>query len=225
MSGSTLLALGWLDPNHLVTTFGLMGIAVIIFAECGLLVGFFLPGDTLLFAAGVLVKKGTLVQPLWFVILVAFVAAVAGNQVGYSIGKRAGPAVFRNQHSRLFRPEYVERTAGFFEKYGSMAIVLARFVPVVRTFVTVMAGASGMSYRTYTIFTVLGGLLWTAGVTTLGYLFGNVPLIADHIELLLLVAVAVSVVPVGWHLLRTRRRSPDPVVTDPVDPRRDEKAG
>jgi membrane-associated protein len=207
---SALLAVGWLDPDHLVTAFGLVGFALIIFAECGLLVGFFLPGDTLLFAAGVLVKKGTLDQPLWVVILVAFVAAVAGNQVGYSIGKRAGPAVFRNHDSRWFRPEYVERTAGFFEKYGSLAIVLARFVPVVRTFVTVMAGASRMDYRTYTIYTVLGGLLWTTSVTVLGYLFGNVAIIADNIELLLLAAVALSVVPVLWHVLRTRRSPANP---------------
>lgn len=205
MPGSTLLAVTWLDPDHLVTTFGLLGLAAIIFAECGLLVGFFLPGDTLLFAAGVLVKKGTLTQPLWVVILVAFVAAVAGNQVGYSIGKRAGPAVFRNHDARVFRPEYVERTSEFFRRYGHLAVVLARFVPIVRTFVTVMAGAGRMDYRTYTVFTVLGGLLWTASVTTLGYLFGNVALIADNIELLLLGAVVVSVLPVVWHLLRSRR--------------------
>ena len=205
MPGSTLLAVSWLDPGHLVSTFGLLGLAAIIFAECGLLIGFFLPGDTLLFAAGVLVKKGTLDQPLWVVILVAFVAAVAGNQVGYHIGRSAGPAVFRNQDARILRPEYVERTAEFFNKYGSLAVVLARFVPIVRTFVTVMAGAARMDYRTYTVYTVIGGLLWTTSVTTLGYLFGNVAFIADNIELLLLAAVAVSVVPVLWHLWRTRR--------------------
>lgn len=205
MPGSTLLAVSWLDPNHLVSTFGLLGLAVIIFAECGLLIGFFLPGDTLLFAAGVLVKTGRLDQPLWVVILVAFVAAVAGNQVGYSIGRRAGPTVFRNHDARVFRPEYVERTSEFFQRYGSMAVVLARFVPIVRTFVTVMAGASRMDYRTYTIYTVIGGLLWTSSVTVLGYLFGNVKIIADHVELLLLAAVALSVVPVLWHLWRTRR--------------------
>ena len=196
----------WMQPDSLITSFGLLGMALIIFAECGLLIGFFLPGDTLLFAAGVLVKRGDISEPLWVVILVAFVASVVGNQVGYGIGLRAGPAVFRNHDSRLFKPEYVERTQEFFDKYGSLAVVLARFVPVVRTFVTVMAGAGRMRYRTFTIYTILGGLLWTSSVTTLGYLFGNVSLIADHIELLLIAAVAISVVPVLWHLWRVRRQ-------------------
>ena len=137
-SGSLLGSL--LSPDHLVTSWGLIGLMAIIFAECGLLVGFFLPGDTLLFAAGVLVKKGTFDHPLWLVIFLTFLAAVAGNQVGYEIGRRAGPSVFRRPNSRLFQPEYVERTRAFFEKYGSLSVVLARFVPIVRTFMTVMAG-------------------------------------------------------------------------------------
>ena len=199
-----LSLLSWLSPDNLIGNYGLIGLLAIIFAECGLLVGFFLPGDTLLFTAGVLVKKGTFDHPLWYVILLEFIAAVAGNQVGYSIGLRAGPAVFRRPNSRLFRPEYVERTADFFDRFGSWAIVLARFVPVVRTFVTVMAGASRMNYRTFTIFSIIGGFLWTASVTCLGYAFGNVALIADHVELILLAGVATSVIPVGWHYWRTR---------------------
>jgi membrane-associated protein len=196
--------LSWLSPDHLLGSWGLLGLVLIIFAECGLMLGFFLPGDTLLFAAGVLVKKGTIDAPLWYVILLAFAASVVGNLVGYSVGRRAGPAVFKRPDSRLFRPDYVERTAAFFERWGPWAIVLARFVPVVRTFVTVMAGASRMSYRTFMVFTILGGALWTTSVTCLGYAFGNVALIADHIELLLLAGVAVSVVPVAWHYWRTR---------------------
>jgi membrane-associated protein len=198
------LAVSWLSPTHLVDTFGLIGVLAVIFAECGLLVGFFLPGDTLLFAAGVLVKKNTFNHPLWLVILLEFVAAFAGNQLGYLIGLRAGPAVFRRPDSRLFKPEYVERTSAFFEKYGSWAVVLARFVPVVRTFVTVMAGAGRMNYRTYTVFTIIGGALWTIGVTVLGYLFGNVAIIADHVEILLLLGVASSVIPIAWQYRRTR---------------------
>ena len=137
----------WLDPNTIVTNFGLLGIALILFAECGLLVGFFLPGDSLLFAAGVLVKKGTFDQPLWLVIAIEMGAAIAGNMVGYEIGRRGGPAVFNKPDSRLFKPEYVERTQAFFDRYGPLAIVLGRFVPVVRTFITVMAGAGRMNWR------------------------------------------------------------------------------
>lgn len=209
MQTLTVTALGpsWLDPNSIVTDFGLLGIALILFAECGLLVGFFLPGDTLLFAAGVLVKKGTFDQPLWLVIAVEAVAAIAGNMVGYEIGRRGGPAVFNKPESRLFKPDYVERTQAFFDRYGALAIVLGRFVPVVRTFITVMAGAGRMQFRTYATYTVLGGLLWTVSVTVLGYFLGNVAFIADNIELLLLAGVLVSVVPVGFGLIRHTRSS------------------
>jgi membrane-associated protein len=197
----------WLDPNSIVTDFGLLGIALILFAECGLLVGFFLPGDTLLFAAGVLVKKGTFDQPLWVVIAVEMGAAIAGNMVGYEIGRRGGPAVFNKPDSRLFKPEYVERTQAFFDRYGAPAIVLGRFVPVVRTFITVMAGAGRMNFRTYATYTVIGGVLWTVSVTMLGYFLGDVAFIADNIELLLLGGVLISVVPVGLGLLRHSRSS------------------
>jgi membrane-associated protein len=196
----------WLDASQLIESFGLLGIMVIVFAECGLLVGFFLPGDTLLFSAGVLVQRNTFHQPLWLIILLICVAAIAGNQVGYEIGRRGGPAVFKRPDSRLFRPEYVERTSQFFEKYGPPAIVLGRFVPVVRTFITVMAGAGRMNYRTYTLYTVLGGVLWATSVTLLGYFLGNVDFIANNIELLLLAGVAVSVLPIAAQLLRHRRR-------------------
>jgi membrane-associated protein len=198
----------WLSAGHLITTFGLIGIMVVVFAECGLLLGFFLPGDTLLFSAGVLVKRGTFDQPLWLVIVLICVAAIIGNQVGYEIGRRGGPAVFRRPDSRFFRPEYVERTSAFFDKYGPPAIILGRFVPVVRTIITVMAGAGRMRYRTYTLYTVIGVVLWATSVTLLGYFLGNVDFIANNIELLLLAGVAVSVVPIAVQLLRQRGKSP-----------------
>jgi membrane-associated protein len=204
---TSALGTSLLDPSQLIENYGLFGIMVIVFAECGLLVGFFFPGDTLLFSAGVLALKGNLNQPLWLVIVLICVAAIAGNQVGYEIGRRGGPAVFKRPESRLFRPEYVERTSVFFEKYGPLAIVLGRFVPVVRTFITVMAGAGRMNYRTYTIYTVLGGVIWATSVTLLGYFLGNVDFIANNIELLLLAGVAVSVVPVAFQLLRGSKRS------------------
>ena len=203
---TSALSTSWLDASHIIETFGLLGIMAIIFAECGLLLGFFLPGDTLLFSAGVLVQRETFHEPLWLIILLICVAAIVGNQVGYEIGRRGGPAVFKRPDSRFFRPEYVERTSLFFERYGPPAIVLGRFVPVVRTVITVMAGAGRMNYRTYTIYTVLGGVFWATSVTLLGYFLGNVDFIANNIELLLLAGVAVSVVPIAFQLLRHRRR-------------------
>jgi membrane-associated protein len=201
------LGTSWLDASHIIETFGLLGIMAIVFAECGLLLGFFLPGDTLLFSAGVLVQRGTFHEPLWLIILLICVAAIIGNQVGYEIGRRGGPAVFKRPESRFFRPEYVERTGEFFERYGPPAVVLGRFVPVVRTFITVMAGAGRMDYRTYTIYTVLGGVVWATSVTLLGYFLGNIDFIANNIELLLLAGVAMSVVPVAFQLLRRKKQS------------------
>jgi membrane-associated protein len=203
----TALGPSLLDPNHVIATFGLIGIMVILFAECGLLIGFFLPGDTLLFAAGVLVQRGSFHESLWLVIVLECVAAVAGNLVGYEIGRRGGPAVFTRPDSKLFKPAYVERTSAFFDRYGAPAIVLGRFVPVVRTFITVMAGAGRMKYRTYAIYTILGGVLWVTSVTVLGYFLGNIDFIANNIELLLLLGVAVSVVPIAGQLLLRRRSS------------------
>jgi membrane-associated protein len=207
VNATTALGPALLDPHHLIATFGLIGIMVILFAECGLLIGFFFPGDTLLFTAGVLVQRSTFHESLWLVILLEAVAAIAGNLVGYEIGKRGGPAVFTKPESRLFKPEYVERTSAFFDRYGPMAIVLGRFVPVVRTFITVMAGAGRMPYRIYVVYTVIGGILWTVAVTLLGYFLGNVDIIANNVELILLAGVAVSVVPVVAQLVLSRRRS------------------
>ena len=202
------LALGpsWLDPTHLVDNFGLVGLALVIFAECGLLVGFFFPGDSLLFTAGLLVKQDKIVHlPLWLVIVVACVAAIAGNQVGYAIGRKAGPALFNRPDSKLFKQEYVEKTNAFFDRHGPRAIILARFVPIVRTFITVIAGVGKMDYRTYTIYTVIGGILWGAGVTTLGYLLGSVDFVRNNLEPILLGIVALSVLPIAIEVLRKRR--------------------
>ena len=195
-----------MNPDQLVSTFGLLGILVVVFAECGLLVGFFLPGDSLLFTAGLLVRRGTLDQPIWLVCLLITVAAIAGNQVGYLIGRKAGPAVFNRPDSRFFKQEYVDKSFAFFDRYGPRAIVLARFVPIVRTFITVTAGVGRMNYRTYTTYTVVGGVLWGTGVTLLGYAVGNVAFVADNIEVILLAIVALSVIPVAVELLRKRSK-------------------
>jgi membrane-associated protein len=202
-----ILALGpeWLDPQQLVRAFGLIGLVAIVFAECGLLVGFFLPGDSLLFAAGLLVATDVLQSSIWLVIALIFVAAVAGNVSGYAIGYKAGPAIFRRPESRLFRPEYVEKTSEFFARYGGMALVLARFTPIVRTFIPVMAGTSRMPFRRFVLFSLLGGLVWSASMTLLGYYLGRIPFIADNVEFIALGIVVVSVVPVVIELRRRTR--------------------
>jgi len=201
---------GFLNPEHLINTFGLIGVLVIVFAECGLLIGFFLPGDSLLFTAGLLAAgsvEGIHIAPLWVLLVSVPLAAIAGNLVGYWIGYRAGPAIFNKPDSRLFKAEYVEKAHGFFEKYGARTIVLARFVPIVRTFATVMAGASKMNFRLYAFYSVIGGILWGAGVTALGYWLGQVEWIKNNIELLAIGIVLVSVIPVAIELLRGRRRA------------------
>ncbi|PWU50646.1 hypothetical protein DLJ46_06510 [Micromonospora globispora] len=198
----------FLNPEWLISTFGLIGILAIVFAESGLLIGFFLPGDSLLFTAGLLVADGRyLQQPLWLVCLLVAVAAIAGDQVGYLFGKRVGPSLFRRPNSRLFKQENVQRTNDFFARYGARSIVLARFVPIVRTFTPIIAGVSRMHYRTFLIYNMLGGALWGIGVTVLGYFLGQIAFVKSNIEFILLGIVLVSVVPIGIQLLRSRRHA------------------
>jgi membrane-associated protein len=204
-----LLLPSWLDPATLVGDYGLWISLLVIFAECGLLVGFFFPGDSLLFTLGLFIRRGDVSQPLWLSILLVCIAAIAGNQVGYLIGRHAGPRIFNRPDSRLFKRDYVDKTNAFFERYGPRAIVLARFVPIVRTFITVTAGVGRMDYRVYTIYTVVGGILWGTGVTLLGYAMGNIAFVRNHIELILLGIVALSVLPIAVELLR-KRRAPSP---------------
>jgi membrane-associated protein len=198
---------GFLDPTHLIDTFGLIGVMAILFAECGLLIGFFLPGDSLLFTAGLLIADG-LVAPLWVALLLFPVAAVVGNLVGWYIGRRLGPAVFDRPDSRLFKASYVQRAHVFFERNGARAIVLARFVPIVRTFITVMAGVAGMSFRRFAVYSAIGGVLWTSVVTLLGYWLGGVDVVREHVELFILGVVVLSLVPVVVEALRSRRNRP-----------------
>jgi membrane-associated protein len=199
----------FLDPQHLIDTFGLAGLLAIVFAECGLLIGFFLPGDSLLFTAGLVAAggiAGLTFVPLWVLLIVVPLAAIAGNLVGYWIGYRAGPAVFNKPNSRLFKAEYVEKAHDFFERHGARTILLARFVPVIRTFATVMAGASRMQFRLYAIYSVIGGIVWGMGVTALGYWLGHVDVIRKNIELFAVLIVLISVLPVVIELVRGRRR-------------------
>ena len=201
------LALGpkWIEADFLIETFGMLGILTIVFVESGLLIGFLLPGDSLLFTAGLLSAAGTL-PDLWILLVTIPIAAIAGDQVGYAIGRKAGPAVFKRPDSRFFREEYVERSREFFDRYGARTIVIARFVPIVRTLAPVMAGVSRMNYRTFVIFNVIGGIGWGVSITTLGYFLGQVEFVRDNLEPIILGIVALSVLPIAIELLKARRR-------------------
>ena len=201
----------WLDPEKIISRGGYLLIFAIVFAESGLLIGFFLPGDSLLFTAGMF-AAGTFEDKLpnvqfniWVLCLGVFIAAAAGDQVGYLFGRKAGPALFSRPDSRFFKQEHLEKAQSFFEHHGPRAIVLARFVPIVRTFCPIVAGAGQMEYGTFVRFNVVGGFLWSVGVTLLGYFLGNVPLIADNIELALLMVVAVSLIPIAIEVIKSRR--------------------
>jgi membrane-associated protein len=198
-----------ISPSALLSgSAALLVLAIVLFAECGLLVGFFLPGDTLLFAAGIFVSVGTIHTSLAEFLVVAPIAAILGNLLGYLIGYHVGPRVFDRPESRLFRPEYVDRAHAFFERFGSWTIVIGRFVPVVRTVVTVMAGVGRMRFAAYAFFSVLGAIVWADGVLLLGHALGRVRFVREHSDLLDPIVVAVVViglVPVAVHYLRTRR--------------------
>jgi membrane-associated protein len=210
VAGGPTLALGpsWLDPGNLIQAFGalaVVGVCLVVFVETGLLVGFFLPGDSLLFTAGLFVAAGHISTPLWLLALLVFVAAFAGDQTGYVIGRRLGPRVFNRPDSRVFKQEYVDKTNSFFDRYGARTIVIARFVPIVRTFAPVAAGVGHMRYRTFVTYNVVGALLWGVGVTVLGYWLGQIQFVRDYIEVILVAIVAVSFIPVAVELLRARR--------------------
>ena len=203
---TTVLALGpsWLAPEYFIGL-GLVALLVVVFVETGLLIGFFLPGDSLLFTAGLLVAEGTFDIPLWVLLLTVPLAAIAGDQVGYTIGRQAGPRVFNRPDSRLFQQEFVDKAYGYFERYGPRTIVLARFVPIVRTFAPVVAGVSRMHYRTFLTYNVVGGVLWGAGVSALGYFLGQVAFVRSNVEIIILAIVGLSVLPILFELLRARR--------------------
>jgi len=212
---------GVLDPKTLIDQLGLLGIFAIVFAESGLLIGFFLPGDSLLFTAGFLATRPAslpnLPHPNIVVLMVgcAFFA-IAGDQVGYLFGRRVGPSVFNRPDSRFFKQRYVEKAQEFFNRHGAKAIVLARFVPVVRTFTPVLAGASQMHYRTFVTFNVIGGVIWGAGITALGYFLGQIDFIADNLEIAVLSLVVISFLPMAIELVRARRHRTPPSA-EPLD--------
>jgi membrane-associated protein len=195
-----------MNPKSLIEAFGTLGIFAVVFAESGLLIGFFLPGDSLLFTAGLLASKGTLNLPVLMV--GCSIAAIAGDQVGYLIGRRAGPALFKRPDSRLFQKKNVERAHAYFEKNGPKTVILARFLPVIRTFTPVVAGVGEMDYRRFVTFNVVGGILWGSGVTVAGYTLGStIPDIDRWLLPIILVIGAVSFVPVILELVKLRRET------------------
>jgi membrane-associated protein len=193
--------------NDWVTKGGLVVLCAIVFAESGLLIGFFLPGDSLLFFAGFLSSTagGEVLPSLPWVAGACALSAIVGDQVGYMIGAKVGPALFQREKSRFFRPEHVAKAEEFFARHGSKTIVLARFVPIVRTFVPTVAGVSRMHYRTFVVYNILGGVLWGAGVTALGYFLGEIEVVKNNIEIAALVIVVVSVLPMVIEVWRHRR--------------------
>lgn len=196
-----------LDPETLLTSGGFIVLAAIVFAESGLLVGFFLPGDSLLFIAGFLATSagGDHLNPIGLVMLVAASMAIIGDQVGYLIGNKLGPKIFDRPKSRLFDPQHVVKAQQFFVKYGARTIVIARFVPIVRTFAPVVAGVGDMDYKTFVRFNIIGGLLWGAGMPLLGYFLGQIEFVKNNIEAAILVIVFISVLPVIIELVKHRR--------------------
>jgi membrane-associated protein len=207
---STIFAAGGiLDPTQIIEKGGLFLVAAIVFAESGLLIGFFLPGDSLLFITGFLTSKPEglphIDVPLPIVLGVLFAAAFIGDQVGYLFGKKVGPALFDRPKSRLFNPANVTKAHLFFERHGAKTIVLARFVPIVRTFAPIVAGVGAMRYRTFVMFNAVGALAWAVGITTLGYYVGNVSWIENNIEIASVVIVLLSLIPIMFEVVKHRR--------------------
>lgn len=193
-----------MELTHILPTIGYIGIFLIIFAESGLLIGFFLPGDSLLFTAGFLASQGVF-DITWLTIL-CFIAAVTGDSVGYAFGRRVGRRLFHKKDSLLFSKSNLEKAEQFYEKHGKKTIVLARFVPVVRTFAPIVAGIGEMHYSTFIAYNVIGGVVWAIGLTIAGYFLGR--LIPDVDKYLLPIVgfiIIASVLPSAWHILKDKK--------------------
>lgn len=198
------------DLIDFIVWVSIFGVAAVIFAESGLLIGFFLPGDSLLFATGFLIQTGVLSVNIHVAVLIIFVAAVLGDSVGYSFGRRLGPKIFNRQDARLFKQEYIQRAQDFYEKHGGKTIIIARFVPIVRTFAPIVAGASKMEYRRFISFNLIGAFLWSVGVTYAGYYLGHVfesmGLEIDQVLLpIVAVIIVISVLPPAIHIFKDKK--------------------
>ena len=183
------------DVDTLVNSFGLLGILVVIFMETGLLIGFIFPGDTLLFTAGVMAHAESPFAPLWALLIGIPVAAILGDQLGFLIGRRYGPRALDSRAMQWIGPEAVERTNHFFDRFGPATVTLARFVAVVRTVTPVVAGFSSMPHRTFTFYSVIGSVLWGAGITSAGYLLGEVPVVQEYMHWVIVIGVSLVLFP------------------------------
>jgi membrane-associated protein len=193
------------DLIPLIETAGYIGLFLIIFAESGILIGLFLPGDSLLFTTGFLASQGYL--NVWLLIPLLYLAAFLGDSTGYWIGEKVGPKIFNRPKSLWFNPENVEKTRAFFNKHGAKAVVLARFLPIIRTFIPVMAGVGEMRYRTFVFYNALGAFLWAAGLTMAGYWFGNlIPNADKYILPVIILIVLVSFIPAVWQFVKEKRK-------------------
>lgn len=193
------------DVGPLLGTVGVVGMVGLVFAETGLLIGFFLPGDSLLFMAGLLAAQTNGFAPLWLVCLLAPIAAFVGDQCGFTIGRRVGPAILRGRTVQRMGPGAVERAQRFFDVHGARTIFLARFVPIVRTLAPTMAGVAGMSRLTFTRWNVAGAVAWGIGMPLVGAALGGFAIVRDHIDIIVIGIVALSLIPVALHLLQARR--------------------
>jgi membrane-associated protein len=198
-----------INPNTLAQA-GLLVLFVVVFAETGLMVGFFLPGDSLLFTAGLFCATGQFETHVGVLIGVLIVAAILGDQVGYLFGRRVGPALFTRSESWFFKPAYVERTRAFYDRHGGKTVILGRFVPIVRTFAPILAGVAQFDYRTFLIYNVVGGIVWVSSMTITGYVLGQFEWVRKNIEFIVLGIILVSVIPIvrtAWseHLLARRK--------------------
>jgi membrane-associated protein len=193
-----------LEPQKIIAAFGLVGVIGIVFAETGLLIGFFLPGDSLLFTAGFLASQGLI--PLAPLLIGTFLAAIIGDTVGYWFGVRTGEKLFTREDSRFFKRKYAEKARVFYETHGKKTIILARFIPIVRTFAPVIAGIGRMHYRTFIVYNVVGALLWAVGITLVGYFLGKIIPSADKYLLpIIILIVLTSFIPAVVHMIRERK--------------------
>jgi len=207
---TAIQAAGFLDPEGLLKGFGglaLFAACLILFIECGLLIGVILPGDSLLFIVGMLIASNFITTPLVIALLLMAVSAIAGNLLGYWTGSKIGPKLFSRPNSKIFKAEYVVTTQNFFEKHGTRAIVLARFVPIVRSVITGMAGVARMDYKTYATFSTIGGIVWVGSLTLAGYFLGSIPFIKENIDFVAIGIVLLSLIPVIFEVLRQRKQS------------------
>lgn len=215
----------WLDAANIITKivewFGpwaIVGVMLVIFAETGLLLGFFLPGDSLLFTLGMFVATGAVGVHIWVAAPLVWLAAIIGNQTGYMIGHSAGPAIFNRPDSRFFKREHVDRTSTFFERHGGKAVTLAQFVPIVRTFTPVMAGVGRMHYLHFAAYNAIGATFWAFGITWLGYFLGSITWIQKNIDVMILAIVFVSIMPMIISGLRSWMGRPKPGEPAPIEP-------